>query len=518
MEFDILIIGTGISGCSSALKLAEHFDNIGIITKSSDPSYNTTYYAQGGIVYKGKEDSPKKLFDDIMYAGSGLNYDKAVELVSKEGPDKVKEILIDKCNVNFNHKINGYLDITDEGAHSVKRIIHVEDSTGKHIENALLQKINKNKNITLLTDLSAIDILTLEHHTNDKYAVYKEPMCLGCYAYDVKKDEVLKILANVTILATGGMGQIYRHTSNPKGCTGDGLAMAARAGAKLINMEYTQFHPTTLYHKESDRFLITEAIRGEGGKLRTQDGNEFMHKYHKLKDLAPRDIVTRSILQELHDRKEEYVYLDLSDIKANVKERFPTIYKKCLQYNIDITKHMIPVVPAYHFSCGGIKTSLNGKTQIDRLYAIGEVACTGLHGANRLASTSLLEGVVFGAKAAEHIHSKWKEYYSKKVKSDIYDWYEYGDVEEVDSALIIQDWSTIKNIMWNYVGPLRSKRRLSRALDDLRNLRDTIEDFYRRIKINKDIIEVRNAVQISIIIANSAWINKKSLGCHYRND
>jgi L-aspartate oxidase len=518
MEFEILIIGAGVAGCTSALKLAEHFNNIGIITKSPDPSYNTTYYAQGGIVYKGEGDTPKLLYDDIMYAGSGLNYDKTVEMVSRDGPDIVKKILMDKCNVNFSHYDNGYLNMTEEGAHSVKRIIHVEDSTGKHIEKALLNKIRNNKNITILTDMTAIDILTLEHHTDDKYAVYKEPLCLGCYAYDNKKDEVQKILANVTILATGGMGQIYLHTSNPKDATGDGLAMASRAGAKLINMEYTQFHPTTLYHKESDRFLITEAIRGEGGKLRNQYGNEFMHKYHELKELAPRDIVTRSILQELHESKKEYVYLDLSDIKADVKERFPTIYKKCLEYNIDITRDMIPVVPAYHFSCGGIKTSLNGKTQIDRLYAIGEVACSGLHGANRLASTSLLEGVVFGYKAAEHIHNKWTEYYSSKIDANVYNWYEYATVEEVDSALIIQDWSTVKNIMWNYVGPLRSKRRLSRALDDLRNLRDTIEDFYRRIKINKDIIEVRNAVQISIIIANSAWINKKSLGCHYRTD
>jgi L-aspartate oxidase len=518
MKTDILIIGTGIAGCTAALKLAEHFDNITIITKSAEPEQCTTYFAQGGIVYKGEEDSPEKLTKDITYAGAGLCYEDAVRTMAEEGPRIVEDILMKKCDVKFSHKYDGYLDMTEEGSHSVKRIIHSEDSTGKYIIKAMLNKIKQNKNITLLTDTTAIDLLTLEHHTKDKFAVYKDPVCLGCYAYDNKNDKVIKILANVTILATGGMGRIYLHTSNPKSSTGDGFAMASRAGVKLINMEYTQFHPTTLFHKESDRFLITEAIRGEGGVLLTQDGNEFMHKYHQLKDLAPRDIVTRSILQELHERREEYVYLDLSNIKSDVKERFPTIYKKCKEYNIDITKDRIPVVPAYHFSCGGVKTSLNGKTSIDRLYAVGEVACTGVHGANRLASTSLLEGVVFGYRASEHIQSKWKEYYSKEICEDVYDWYEPAEIDNVDSALVVQDWSTIKNITWNYVGPLRSKNRLNRAINDLRNLRDTIEDFYRIIKVNKDIIELRNAVQVSLIIAHSSWINKQSKGCHYRKN
>jgi len=517
MIYDALIIGTGIAGCTAAIKLAEYFDNVALITKSSEPEKSATYYAQGGIVYKGEGDSPQKLADDILYAGSGLCYEKAVRTMAEEAADRVEEILMEKCNVNFSHYSNGYLDRTEEGAHSLKRIIHVEDSTGKHIEIAMLNKIKSNKNITLFSEMVAIDILTLEHNTPDKFAVYKEPECLGCYAYDIKNEKVVTLLANVTILATGGMGQIYLHTSNPKCATGDGLAMAYRAGATLINMEYTQFHPTTLYHKEGERFLITEAIRGEGGILITQDGKAFMDKYHNLKDLAPRDVVTRAILQELHEKKEDFVYLDLSNIKTNVKERFPTIYAKCLEYNIDITKEMIPVVPAYHFSCGGIKTSLNGKTQIDRLYAIGEVACTGVHGANRLASTSLLECVVFGARAGEHIKSKWKEHYSTKINTDVHDWYEQSS-EKVDNALVVQDWSTVKNITWNYVGPIRTKNRLIRALNDLRNLRDTIEDFYRSVKVNKDIIELRNAVQVSLVIAHSAWVNKNSLGCHYRID
>lgn len=518
MKFDILIIGNGIAGCTAAIKLSEHFDNIGLLCKSSNPTECTTYYAQGGIVYKGKNDTSEKLYNDIMYAGSGMCYDEAVKILAEEGPKRIDDILINKCGVQFSHINNGYLDRTDEGAHSVKRIIHAQDKTGSTIENTLLNFIKRSKNITLLTDTIAIDLLTLEHHTDDKYAVYKDPVCLGCYAYNSKDDKIYKLLANVTILATGGMGQIFLHTSNPQGSTGDGLAMASRAGTKLINMEYTQFHPTTLYHKDSERFLITEAIRGEGGILITKDGTAFMHKYHHLKDLAPRDIVTRAILEELQDRKDECVYLDLSGIKINVRKRFPTIYNKCLEYNIDIEKDMIPVVPAYHFSCGGVKTSLNGKTQIDRLYAIGEVACTGVHGANRLASTSLLEGLVFAARTSEHIHRKWKENYSKQINAQIYDWYENSLKEEIDNALIIQDWSTIKNITWNYVGPVRSKNRLKRAIDDLRNLRDTIEEFYRNIKVNKDVIELRNSVQVALIIAHSAWINKKSCGCHYRVD
>lgn len=518
MEFEILIIGSGIAACSSAIQLAEHFDNIAMITKESDPEETTTYYAQGGIIYKGDDDTPNKLAKDIVYAGSGLSYDIAVNLISKEGPEWVEDILLNKCEVDFSQAEKGLLDRTEEGAHSVKRVIHVADSTGKHIQKAMLNKIRKLNNITLFTNMVAIEILTLKHHTNDKFAVYKDPLCLGCYAYDEKIRKVIKILANVTVLATGGMGQIFLHTSNPKLSTGDGFAMASRAGATLINMEYTQFHPTTLYHKNSERFLITEAIRGEGGVLKTQNGLPFMYKYHDMKDLAPRDIVTRSILEELHLRREEYAYLDLSGIKTDVRERFPTIYNKCLQYNIDITKDMIPVVPAYHFSCGGIKTSLNGKTQIDRLYAIGEVACTGVHGANRLASTSLLEGLVFGARASDHIISKWKDYYSKKIKADVYDWYDMATTDNVDNALIIQDWSTVKNITWNYVGPIRSKSRLRRAINDLRNLREIIEDFYRNIKVNRDTIELRNAVQVALIIAYSAWENKNSAGCHFRID
>ena len=518
MECDVVVVGSGVAGNVAAYYLGRSGLNVVLINKNENLEESNTYYAQGGIVYEGENDSAELRYQDVMNAGAGICNPDAVRIVSDEGPQRVLETLIRDFNVGFSRNAQGELDLTEEGAHSRKRILYSFDTTGKSIEESAIQAIKKIPNITLLSDFTVIDIITWDHHSTDKFRMYKPLTALGVYGLNNATKKVEKILAKTVIIASGGMGQVYRHTTNPSSTTGDGYAMAWRAGARLINMEYTQFHPTSLYHARANNFLISEAVRGEGAILMNHKNEAFMSKYHNLKELAPRDIVTRAILNEMIENDDVYEYLDLSAMgKDTIRNRFPNIYKTLLSYGLDITEEMIPVVPAFHFSCGGILVDMMGRTTIERLFAVGEVACTGLHGANRLASTSLLEGVVFARRISEYIELN-RNYYMNFEFPEVPEWIDTGIADSIDPALIQQDWTLLKNIMWNYVGPVRSRKRLRRAMIDLKNLSEDIENFYRDSKIDRRIIELRNAVQTGAIVAESAWTNRHSLGAHFRID
>ena len=517
IKADVLVIGSGIAGLVAALRAWEEGFKVCIVTKGERPEESNTDHAQGGIIYRGKEDSPELLIKDIINAGAGATNPEAARIIAEYGPRLVEEILINKVKVPFSRTPDGDFDFTEEGAHSVRRIIHADDLTGRAIERSLLKYIDENTDIPIYTSHVAIDLLTLQHHCRDPINVYKPLECLGAYVYSVKERCVKRFVAKATILATGGLGQIFLHTTNPEGATSDGFAMAYRAGVRLINMEYVQFHPTTLYHKDAKRFLISESVRGEGAVLKTPDGEPFMEKYHPLGSLAPRDVVSRAIHEEMTEKGYKYVLLDLASYMEpeKIKKRFPHIYETCLKYGIDITKEPIPVVPAVHFACGGVKTNMWAETEMKRLFAVGEVACTGLHGANRLASTSLLEGLVFGYRAVERIKQKWGEL--KSEFPEPHPWIDTGEYEP-DPALISQDWITLRHIMWNYVGLVRTEKRLKRAIYDLRHLWWEVEEFYRKAKLTRQLIELRNGILTGLVIARAAYSNRESRGCHYRKD
>ena len=510
MKTEILVIGSGIAGCISAISAASLGKSVIIITKTKELLSGNTPWAQGGIIYKGILDSKEKLKRDIMTAGDGHCWESAVDQLCELGPKYVEEILIKRLNVDFDKNNDNQLHLTAEGAHSEPRIIHSKDKTGLTIHQALINEINKYKNIKVLTDHTAVDLLTLSHHSVNSLDIYEKPACFGALVINNKNSKVFPIYANETILAAGGIGQIYMHTTNPPESTGDGIAMAWRAGARCFNLQYVQFHPTTFYG-EKDRFLISEAVRGEGGILLDKDGKEFMHNFHELGSLAPRDIVARAIHETMLETAHPCVYLDISFKDSTwLKERFPTIYKHCLEGGVDITKEPIPVVPAAHYLCGGVGVSLKGRTSLQRLYAVGEVACTGVHGANRLASTSLLEALVWGWIAGEEaaINSENNNYFP-----EIFPWEE--GKENIDNALIAQDWMTIKNTMWNYVGLIRTRQRLLRAQTTLRHLQSEIEQFYQKAKMDKNIIQLRNGVQTAIAITLATLEARVSRGTHY---
>jgi L-aspartate oxidase len=497
------------------LKLAENSKiNILLVTKSSDIKQSATNLAQGGIIGRGPNDSREKLVKDILVAGDGLCNKKAVEILAGEGPELVEEILINLAGADFTKKENKY-EYTKEAAHSVNRILFKNDHTGEEIENKLTLKAEKMANIKMLLDHTLIDLITLPHHAVNAKEIYKNKKCVGCYLLDNKSNLVKTVLSKKVIVATGGVGQVYQRTTNPEVATGDGLASASRAGAEIINAEYIQFHPTSLFHKDTGTFLISESVRGEGGELKNKKGQLFMKKYDKRGSLAPRDIVARGIYEEMIENKSEFVHLDLASyMKAEyIKNRFPLIYKTCFDFGTDITKKMIPVAPTAHYFCGGIKVDENGQSSLENLYAIGEVSCTGVHGANRLASTSLLEGLVWGVRSAKNISAKIMK--EKLIgESEIKKWI-YTGFEKADPALIKQDWMSIKSIMWNYAGIVRTEERLERAVLDLNYLSHRIEKFYRNVYIDKDKIELRNGVQSALIVAEAARKNKASRGCHF---
>jgi len=517
---DVLVIGSGIAGGVAALRLAENPDlEIMVLTDQRDPHESSTFYAQGGIIFRGPNDSAELLEKDLLRAGAGLNNPAAVRILAEEGPRLLQEILLDRLGVEFSETPTDELEYIREAAHSTERILHVGDATGRAIEEKIIAALKTHPNVTLYSEHTAVDLLTPSHHSRDPQAIYAPLNCVGAYVFDQRERRVKTVLAKKTLLATGGLGQIYLHTTNPTSARGDGLAMAYRAGARIINAEYVQFHPTAFYSRTAPRFLISEAVRGEGARLVNERGELFMEKYApQWKDLAPRDVVARSIYWELLESRSPCVYLDIKSYMPpeHIRKRFPTIYARCLEYGVDITKELIPVVPAAHYFCGGIWVDEWGRSSIQNLYAAGEVSCTGVHGANRLGSASLLEGLVWGNRAAEHIRRTLADLTIKP--EDIPPWYDEGLTETADPALIQQDMTTIQHIMWNYVGLVRSARRLERAIDDLRHLEREIDRFYRTSKLTDELIGLRNAVQAALIVARAAWENKTSRGCHYRED
>ncbi|MFH1729554.1 MAG: L-aspartate oxidase [Pseudomonadota bacterium] len=515
MKADVLIIGTGLAGLTAALELADQKVNVTLLTRDNSINDCNSNLAQGGIIYKGKKDSPQKLYRDIIKAGASLSNPEAVKFLSEHGSKAVLKILINKLNVNFSRDDKNQLVLIKEGAHSSNRIIHSKDKTGEAILDKYIEHVKNNKRINILTNHTAIDLITLSHHSTNPIDRYHPITCCGAYVFNRKTSKVKPIFAKQVILATGGLGHIYQHTSNNDGARGDGIAMAFRAGARIINLEYIQFHPTTFYHQASKRFLISEALRGSGAKLIDHKGKRFMDKYHELAELAPRDIVARAIHNEMIRSKASNVFLDISFKDADwVRKRFPSIYAQCMKFKIDITKEPIPVVPAAHYSCGGVYTDMYGTTTVERLKAVGEVACTGLHGANRLASTSLLECLVMGKSCAKNI--------IKEIKTGVY-YFPHADQwfyekEEIDQALVEQDWLTIQQTMWNYAGLVRTKKHLNRAKKLLEEINDEIERFYNHTKLSDSLIGLRNASYVALLILRAATLNKKSCGCHYRID
>ncbi|MBI4549112.1 MAG: L-aspartate oxidase [Ignavibacteriae bacterium] len=510
---DFLIVGSGIAGLSFALKAAE-VGTVSIITKKERAESNTNY-AQGGIAAViSPDDSLKLHIQDTLSAGVGLCHRDAVEILVKEGPERLRELI--NLGVEFTKK-DGRLDLGKEGGHSRNRIVHARDRSGLAIEQALLHSIANHPNIKVYENHLAIDLIT-EHHLGQQLTANTPIHCWGAYGLDVQRNIVKRFLAPITVLCTGGVGQVYLHTTNPSIATGDGIAMAYRAGALIANMEFIQFHPTTLYNSGAPAFLISEAIRGFGGILRTKSGEEFMSRYDPQGSLAPRDIVARAIDTELKKRGDEYVLLDLRHLPGErIKEQFPHIYETCLtRYKLDITREPIPVVPAAHYSCGGVVTDLCGQTSIQNLYACGEVAMTGVHGANRLASNSLLEAVVFSHRAFESAKQAFKE--KKTVIPEIPPWDDSGTFDAEEWVLIGHDRREIQEIMWDYVGIVRSDLRLLRAQRRLQLIQDEVENFYKRTRVVEGLIELRNLITIAELIVRSALLRKESRGLHYTTD
>lgn len=513
MQTEVLVIGSGLAGSIAALTAADEGKEVVIITKTEDLMSGSTPHAQGGIIYRGENDSEDKLKEDIIVAGDGASWEPAVDQLVELGPRLVKELLIDKFQVKFDYASEYQLDLTEEGAHSVRRIIHSKDKTGLAIHEKIIPAIKNHPNITVLTNHTAIDLLTLSHHSTNPLDIYLKPACFGAFVLNNKTKEIFPIYAQNTILATGGLGQIFINTTNPLENTGDGIALAYRAGARIFNLHYVQFHPTT-YYGAKDRFLISESVRGEGGILLDHNGRRFMPKYHELAELAPRDIVSRAIYDTMLETAHPCVYLDISHKNSEwIRNRFPTIYSYLLKNGIDMTIEPIPVVPAAHYSCGGVGVSLKGRTSLQRLWAVGEVSCTGVHGANRLASTSLLEALTWGYIAGKEVShpNKDDDYFP-----EIFDW--VSEVEEVDNALITQDWLTIKNTMWNYVGLVRTRQRLLRAHQILRHLQTEIEAFYRKARMSQEVVQLRNGVTTAYALTNSAIEDRVSRGSHFLKD
>ena len=516
LKCDFLVIGSGIAGLSFALEAAEHGEVIVVTKRSRDES--NTKYAQGGVAaVLDENDSFDAHAADTMVAGAGLNHPRAVDLCVREAPGRIA--MLQKYGARFDETpAKGHsdesspslqaLDLHLEGGHSARRIVHTGDMTGREIERALVEAVASAKNIRVLEEHMAVDIITLAKFGGPE-------VCAGAYVFDVENGKVETVLARATLLASGGAGKVYLYTTNPDVATGDGIAMAFRAGAEVANMEFYQFHPTCLFHPQAKTFLISEALRGEGAILRRLDGTPFMKEYDERLELAPRDIVARAIDHEMKRSGAEHVLLDITHKDASfVREHFPGIHAQCMSYGIDITRQPIPVVPAAHYLCGGITTDLHGRTTIPGLWAIGECAHTGLHGANRLASNSLLEGMVFAHEAAKALASIDRT----QPWPDVPDW-DVGEAVPSDEAVVItQNWDELRRLMWNYVGIVRSDKRLRRAARRIALLQEEIAEYYWKYFLTRDLLELRNIATIAQMIVECAAARHESRGLHFTID
>jgi L-aspartate oxidase len=513
MHYDFVILGSGIAGLTLSLKLARH-GSVAVITKRR-PNDSNTAYAQGGVAsVTSPEDSFDLHIEDTLIAGAGLCDREAVRTIVTEGPSAVQELM--EIGVHFDERVlkDGLkeLDLGREGGHSKRRVLHYQDTTGKEIEQRLLEEVARHENIDVLDNHTGVDLLT-----TGKIGFTAEDRVVGVYVLDEASGTVETIRSDRVVLATGGCGKVYLYTTNPDVATGDGVAMAWRAGAAVTNMEFIQFHPTCLFHPEMKSFLISEAVRGEGGKLVDEAGREFMNKYDQRGALAPRDIVARAIDAEMKRTGAKCMFIDISHQPAEfVRERFPNIYETCLEVGIDITRQPIPIVPAAHYQCGGIKTDLDGATTLRGLFAIGEVGCTGLHGANRLASNSLLEAVVMARRSA---HALIRPKYSKYHQEIRLPEWRPGHAQDVDEVVVIyHNWDEIRRLMWDYVGIVRTNKRLQRASTRLRNLHREIQEFYWNFKLTTELLELRNLCTVASLIVDCALARKESRGLHYTLD
>ena len=510
-EFDFIVLGSGIAGLSFALKAAQK-GSVAIVTKRSSSDSNTAW-AQGGVacVMTG-EDSFDLHVRDTLAAGAGLCHEDIVRSIVTEGPTRIAELT--GLGVHFDQRENGNgtmeHDLGREGGHTKRRILHARDATGQEIETRLLERIAEHPRIEVMENHMAVDFIT-----TGKLGYAMENSCLGVYVLNEANGIVETLRSDVTVAATGGCGKVYLYTTNPDVATGDGVAMAWRAGAVIANMEFVQFHPTCLYHPSIKSFLISEAVRGEGGILINERGQRFMEHHNPQKELAPRDIVARAIDAEMKRSGAKCVYLDITHKPADfIRSRFPTIYETCLQAGLDITKSPIPVVPAAHYQCGGVKADVNGETSIRGLFAIGEVACTGLHGANRLASNSLLEGLVAAHRAFEKSTRGKRE----RVEISLPEW-RSGQVQDVDELVVIShNWEEVRRLMWDYVGIVRTDKRLQRAATRLRNLHAEVQEFYWNFKVTTDLLELRNLVTVASLVVDCALSRKESRGLHFTLD
>ncbi|MEZ4408198.1 MAG: L-aspartate oxidase [Polyangiales bacterium] len=506
---DYLVLGSGIAGLTFALRAAAHGEVL-LVTKRGRADAATTW-AQGGIsAVLDPSDSFEAHAEDTLRTGAGLCKREVVDVCVSEGPAAIEELV--RLGARFSRAVSpdgsSHFDLAREGGHSARRVVHAGDITGREVERALLQAVESNPRIKVLEQHMGVDLITVAPSGGPE-------RCVGAYVLDKATGEVNTVLARATILATGGAGKVYLYTSNPDVASGDGIAMAYRAGAEVANMEFFQFHPTGLYHPQAKNFLISEALRGEGGVLRLEDGTAFMPKFHEMADLAPRDVVARAIDAEMKRTGEDCVWLDMTHHPGEfLRQRFPNIYAECLRWGVDMSEKPIPVVPAAHYCCGGVTTDTQGRSSLPGLWVIGETSCTGLHGANRLASNSLLEGVVFGRRAADCVAAEARS----EPHPDVPDWNPGEAVPSDEAVVVTQNWDELRRLMWNYVGIVRTTRRLQRAQRRIALLQEEIREYYWDHLVTADTLELRNIATVAELVVACALVRKESRGLHYTTD